>query len=369
MKKLTFACLIFVLASFLNAGGFPSQQKKSTQSYKNPAQATAARNSAKSYLSQQASAEKSKDPTLAMIYKKCADAQLKTAKGYDIGDKNLIDTGNSELKQALVEVEEATHGQLMYQAKQLESKGNKPMAEVLKKMALARLNKGKAMKTGDKRALDAANLAYNKALGEREKIYADDLIKQADKASDSGKIELAAALRKCAAAKLKIAQGYTNNDNNTKSAGYLDYKQAIFEREKAIQGEELVKADALEEKGDKAMADVMRKMANAKIKMAEASKNSDKTSSAEAKAEYNNALAERENLYANDLRKQAEEAQNTDKPELADALNKCADAKLELGKAYQANDATTIAKAAMKYKKFSDEKNKAMRAKKTNKKK
>ena len=369
MKKLTFACLIFALASLLSAGGFLSQQKKSTQSYKNPAQATAARNSAKSYLSQQASAEKSKDPTLAMVYKKCADAKLKMAKGYEIGDKNLIDTGNTELKQALVEIEEATHGQLMYQAKQAEDKGNKPMAEVLRKMALARLNVGKALKTGDKRALDTANLNYSKALGEREKIYADDLTKQADKASDSGKVELAAALRKCAAAKLKIAQGYINNDSNIKSAGYLDYKQAIFEREKAVQGEALAKADEMEEKGDKAMADVMRKMANAKIKMAEASKNSDKTSTAEAKVEYNNALAEREKLYADDLSEQASEAEKTGKTELAEALKKCADAKLELGRAYQADDAKTIAKASLKYKNSSAEKDKVIKTKKTNKKK
>ena len=361
MKKLTFACLIFAFAAFLNAGGFLSQQKKSTQSYKNPAQATASKKSAQSYLSQQASAEKSKDPTLAMLYKKCADAKLKMAKGYETGDKNLIDTGNTELKQALFEVEEATHGKLMYQAIQAEGKGDKPMAEVLKKMALARLNIGKAMKTGDKKAAAAANIEYNKALGEREKIYALDFEKQADKASNSGKTELAAALRKCAEAKLKIAQGYGNSDNDIKSAGYLDYKQAIFEREKAVQGEALSKADAEEEKGNKDLAEAMRGMANAKIKIAEASKNSDSKALNEAMAEYNKALGEREKIYADDLGKQAGNAEKAGKKELAEALKKCAEAKWELVKAYQANDAKTIEKASLKYKKFSTEKDKVIK--------
>lgn len=369
MKKITFACLIFALASLLNAGGFLSQQKKSTQSYKNPTQATAAKNSAQSYLSQQASAEKNKDTTLAMVYKKCADAKLKMAKGYETGDKNLIDTGNTELKQALFEVEEATHGKLMYQAKQAEDKGDKPMAEVLKRMAFARLNIGKAMKTGDKRAAAAANIEYNKALGEREKIYALDFEKQADKASNSGKIELAAALQKCAAAKLKIAQGYGNNDSDIRSAGYLDYKQAIFEREKAVQGEALAKADETEEKGDKVMAEIMRKMANAKIKIAEASRNSDNKALDEAKAEYNRALGEREKLYVDDLSKQAGDAEKTGRKELAEALKKCADAKWELVKAYQANDAKTIEKASLKYKKFSSEKDKVIKINKKNNKK
>ncbi len=62
--------------------------------------------------------------------------------------------------------------------------------------------------------------------------YAKNYEAQAKQAEEKGNAKLAASLKACAAAKLKIAKAYASGDNSILNEGCADYKKACAERDK-----------------------------------------------------------------------------------------------------------------------------------------
>jgi hypothetical protein len=75
----------------------------------------------------------------------------------------------------------------------------------------------------------------NEAKAKKYIEYAESYDKQAANAEEKGNTALADALKKCAAAKRKISQGYSSGDKSVLNEGFKEYKEARAERDK-LQG-------------------------------------------------------------------------------------------------------------------------------------
>ena len=195
MKKTLLVSLLFALVplQFISAKSI-TKNKPAKPSYKDEAKGAEYRKAAEEFQLQQKNAEKNNDMTLAGALKKCADIKLQIAKGYETGDKNMIENGLHDFIKAIFERDEALLGEYQAEAKAAEAKGNKVLADILRRLATAKLKMIKARKTGDSKALDAATEETRKILAEKEKLNIGDLNKQLEKIEKDDKTEMAAAL-------------------------------------------------------------------------------------------------------------------------------------------------------------------------------
>lgn len=236
MKRIFFIIILFSFVPFIDAIS-KNKNKPAPKSYKNEAKAAECRKSAEDFQTQQKNAEKNNDMTLAGALKKCADIKLQIAKGYETGDKNMIENGLHDFKKALFERDEALQGEYMAEAKEAEAKGNKVLADILRRLSAAKLKMVKARKTGDNKALNAATEEYRKIWAEKEKLNLEDLNKQLAKAENTEKTELTAALKKYIEAKQKLINAYQTNNTKMIDDAQEKCKKALAEKNAAAKGQ------------------------------------------------------------------------------------------------------------------------------------
>jgi len=236
MKKILLISLLFAFIPFIGAKSV-TKNKPPAKSYKDETKAAECRKSAENFQGQQKNAEKNNDMTLAGALKKCADIKLQIAKGYETGDKNMIENGLHDFKKAIFERDEALQGEYMAEAKEAEAKGNKILADILRRLSAAKLKMVKARKTGDSKALNAATEESRKILAEREKLNVEDLNKQLEKAEKTEKPELAAALKKYIDSKHKLIKAYEANNGKMIEEASDECKKSLAEKNAAVKGQ------------------------------------------------------------------------------------------------------------------------------------
>lgn len=238
MKKALLISLLFALVplQFISAKSI-TKNKPAKPSYKDEAKGAECRKAAEEFQLQQKNAEKNNDMTLAGALKKCADIKLQIAKGYETGDKNMIENGLHDFKKAIFERDEALLGEYQAEAKAAEAKGNKVLADILRRLASAKLKMIKARKTGDSKALDAATEETRKILAEKEKLNIEDLNKQLEKTEKDDKTEMAAALKKYIEAKQKLVKAYEANNGKMIDDASDECKKLLAEKNAASKGQ------------------------------------------------------------------------------------------------------------------------------------